>query len=135
MERRKFIANAALGLVTIRSADEMLVKKDKKKMNNLLIHHVFFWLKNPTSEADKAKLIEGLNTLTAIKQLKKYHIGKAASTESRDVIDSSYNVSWYTVFDSIADEGKYQIDPIHTKFVEEYKHLWNKVVVYDSVDA
>ncbi|MCA1758894.1 MAG: Dabb family protein [Bacteroidales bacterium] len=28
----------------------------------------------------------------------------------------------------------YQVHPLHVKFVEENSHLWDKVVVYDSVD-
>jgi hypothetical protein len=40
-----------------------------------------------------------------------------------------------TVFDSREDQDSYQVDPIHQAFVAENSHLWNKVVVYDSVDA
>ena len=36
---------------------------------------------------------------------------------------------------SMAAQDAYQIDPIHLAFVENYKHLWTKVVVYDSVDV
>ena len=59
---------------------------------------------------------------------------KPAGT-SRDVIDSSYAVSWLLFFDNAADQESYQKDPIHLKFVDECKHLWQKVIVYDSIDA
>ncbi|MFC0185933.1 Dabb family protein [Pseudarcicella hirudinis] len=37
------------------------------------------------------------------------------------------------VFNNIEDEEIYQTHPIHLKFIEDYSHLWEKVIVYDSV--
>lgn len=98
-----------------------------------LAHQVYFWLKNPDSKEDQAKLIEGIKTLSAIEQVRGIHIGVPASTEKRDVVDNSYAVSELLFFDNAADEHAYQIHPIHKAFVENYSHLWSKVVVYDSV--
>jgi hypothetical protein len=53
----------------------------------------------------------------------------------RDVIDTSYAFSWCIYFANAADQQSYQIDPIHLRFVDECSHLWNRVIVYDSVDA
>ncbi len=99
---------------------------------DLFVHHVFFWLKNPDSEADKAKLIEGLETLTQISNIKMAHIGTPADTH-RDVIERGYAISWLLLFDSPEEEEIYQNHPVHHKFVEDYAHLWTKVIVYDSV--
>jgi hypothetical protein len=57
------------------------------------------------------------------------------ATTNRDVIDTTYSVSWLLFFDNATDEDSYQTDPIHLKFVEECSMLWKKVVVYDSVDV
>jgi hypothetical protein len=100
----------------------------------IFIHHVFFWLKNPDSEADLAALRQGLQKLTKVKTIKDFHIGQPANT-NRTVIDRSYSLSWFLLFANEADEESYQTDPIHLNFVKECSHLWNKVVVYDSVDA
>jgi len=100
-----------------------------------VLHQVFFWLKNPESTEDRDALIAGLKTLEAIKQVRGIHIGVPASTEQRDVVDSSYQVSELLMFDSAEDQDAYQVDPIHQKFVDECSHLWAKVVVYDSVAA
>lgn len=97
----------------------------------MITHHVFFWLKNPSSSEDRKKLMEGLSTLQAIKTVKKLSIGVPASTEDRTVIDSSYQVSELMLFDNVEDQKSYQDDPIHKKFVENYSSLWEKVVVYD----
>jgi len=100
----------------------------------MFIHHVFFWLKDPASEADRQQLTEGLRRLGRVATIRSHHIGRPAGTH-RDVIDASYSLSWLTTFDSAADEAAYQQDPLHLAFVAECAHLWSRVVVYDSVDA
>jgi len=101
------------------------------KKKEVFVHHVYFWLKNPDSEADRNKLIEGLQTLLKISAIQMAHIGTPAST-NREVIDRSYSVSWLLFFDNLEEEEVYQKHPIHLKFVENYSHLWKKVVVYDT---
>lgn len=133
--RRKFIgdsvkAAAGLGLITLTSNSEISMTASK----NIFIHHVYFWLNNPDSSDDFKKLIEGLQKLSKVKSIKTFHIGKPAGT-SREVIDSSYSISWLLMFDSLAQQDSYQTDPIHLKFIDECKHLWKKVLVYDSIDA
>jgi hypothetical protein len=100
-----------------------------------IVHHVFFWLKNPASEADKDKLIAGLRTLRGVPQLRELRIGVPAPTEQRSVVDSSYQVSELMVFDSVEDQRRYQEHPIHKAFVAACEGLWDRVVVYDSVDV
>ena len=131
--RRQFIGNTgkavvATGLITLAE------NREPAMLENKFIHHVYFWLKNPGSKDDKAKLVEGLKKLSKVKTIKTFHIGQPADT-NREVIDSSYAISWFTMFDSSADQQSYQVDPIHLKFIEECSSLWNKVVVYDSVDV
>jgi hypothetical protein len=103
-------------------------------IENKFIHHVYFWLKNPDSAADRAKLVEGLKKLSKVETIKMFHIGQPADT-NRDVIEVSYAISWFVLFENGADQASYQTDPIHLKFVEECSNLWTKVIVYDSVDV
>lgn len=112
--------------VTVSPDTDALGKKE------VFVHHVFFWLKNPGNAADRDKLVEGLKTLTKIPAIRKYYIGYPAAT-NRGVIDNSYAVSWLTFFSNMEEEEVYQKHPVHLKFVEDYKHLWEKVIVYDSV--
>ena len=52
--RRKFVASAvALGTSAVATGMPTMESKDKKQ----LVHHVFFWLKNPDSKEDLAKLL------------------------------------------------------------------------------
>ena len=101
--------------------------------NNIFIHHVYFWLKNPLNEEDGKQLVMGLKRLSAVTTIQSFHIGKPAST-SRAVIDGSYFVSWLTIFKNKADQDSYQTDPVHLNFIKDCAHLWSKVVVYDTVD-
>lgn len=133
--RRSFIKKAAAGL-----AVAGILPFSKKtmagevKITGALVHHVYFWLKKPKNEAHKKQLVLALNELLKVKTIKMSHLGFPAGTESRDVVDHSYSVSYLVMFDNQADQDAYQVDPIHTKFVEENQHLWSKVIVYDSVD-
>lgn len=102
--------------------------------NDLFVHHVFFWLKNPGSKEDLNRLLKGLQELSRIPYIKMYHIGQPAGT-SRDVIDVSYQVSWLLLFNNKEEEERYQQDPEHLRFISECSPLWSKVLVYDSVDA
>ncbi len=129
--RRHFIAaTSMLGLALSASASALGAKQKKQ-----VIHHVFFWLKNSDSKDDLNKLLEGLQTLKKIETIRQIHIGVPASTEVRPVIDSSYHASELMFFDDVAGQKVYQDHPIHQKFVENYSHLWSKVIVYDSIDV
>lgn len=97
-----------------------------------LVHTVYFWLKNPDSEADRTTLIAGLKTLADIPSVRSLHIGMPASTEQRDVVDNSFQVSEMMMFDDVAGQNAYQEHPLHKQFVADCEHLWQRVVVYDS---
>ena len=129
MVRRKCIGSATLlGIASIFG----FAKYPKEK---LLVHHVFFWLKNPQSQADQQQLIAGLKTLTTIPTIRQIHLGVLASTEKRDVVDTSWDVSELIFFDDEAGQKTYQDHPIHQAFVKNNSHLWEKVLVYDSLDV
>lgn len=103
-------------------------------MNNYLVHHVFFWLKEPTNTEHRKQFEKAINKLIAVEVIQKYHIGIPASTLQRDVVDHSYTYSFLLFFNSKTDQDVYQAHPLHIEFVEASKHLWEKVIVYDSVD-
>jgi hypothetical protein len=101
-------------------------------LHNTFVHHVHFWLKN---KDDKAKLIEGLQTLIPITHIRDMHIGVPADT-NRDVIDRSYDVSLLLLFDDLEAEEAYQHDPVHVVFAQQYAApLCSKVVVSDSINT
>ena len=135
-ERRSFLKKLA-GVVALAAVNPFANKAEAKgiKLTGTLVHHVFFWLKEPNNPAVRKQFEKALDDLRKVPSIKFSHIGVPAGTESRDVVDHSYTYSMITFFDSQEGQDAYQIDPLHVKFVEENNHLWNKVVVYDTVDV
>jgi hypothetical protein len=113
------------------ASEQPLPSDDFATQPGQIIHHVFFWLNNPDSESDKQQLMEGLNTLGSIDEVKVLLVGTPASTIEREVVDNSFDVSELMIFESVEAQDAYQVHPIHTEFVEKYSHLWERVVVYD----
>lgn len=137
VSRRKFLTNTSFfsfigfaGFLPFLQPNKKKIKKEKE----MFVHHVYFWLKNTNSEADRKKLLEGLNSLKPIETIKQIHIGKPADTD-RDVIENTYDFSLLLIFDNLEDQEVYQEHPIHLAFVDKYASLWSKVIVYDSINA
>jgi hypothetical protein len=128
--RRTFIAAAATAAAAANAGAAAAVNTYPK-----LVHHVFFWLKNPQSKEDLAKLLAGLRTLAKIESVRGAHFGVPASTEKRDVVDNSFSASEILFFDDTAGQKTYQDHPIHKQFVADCSHLWERVVVYDAFAA
>ena len=133
--RRKFIGAAtalAAGTITAKAASAMPQQPQQRPP---LVHHVFFWLKNPGSTADRDKLVEGVKTLAKIETVKELHVGILANTEKRDVVDTSWAVSELMFFNDVQGQATYQQHPVHLEFIKNYGHLWEKVIVYDAMQA
>lgn len=130
--RRKFIAGAALLGASSAIPTASAAPASKETIPKIL-HHVFFWLKNPDSADDRTQLILAIKKLGDIGTVRAIHVGVPASTEKRDVVESSYHVSELLCFDDVEGQNAYQVDPLHKKFVDENSHLWSKVVVYDVI--
>ena len=130
LTRRQFIAATA---ATAAVASTSAIGTNMHSSTNQLVHNVYFWLKNPDSKKDRDMLIAGLKTLRDIPEVKTLHIGLPANTEKRDVVDNSFSVSELMFFDDVEGQNAYQVHPIHHAFVEKYSHLWDKVVVHDSI--
>lgn len=102
-------------------------------MNHNFVHVVYFWFKNPDNETDLALFKTSLRKFMDASQFAQTKfIGKPAGTP-REVVDNSYTYSLICSFETKENQDQYQTEPPHLVFVEECKHLWRKVVVYDSM--
>ncbi|WP_256012063.1 Dabb family protein [Desertivirga xinjiangensis] len=97
----------------------------------MLTHHVLFWLKADTSEEQKEAFRGGLESLQGVETIKSIYIGTPAPI-SRAVVDTTYTFSLLTLFDDLAGHDVYQEHPIHKAFLDEFRGLFEKVVIYDS---
>lgn len=134
--RRSFLKKVAAG-TALASIPLGALKASVKprKYEDILIHHVFFWLKNPKNQQDRTQFEKAIEKLTSIEVIRKSHLGVPAPTEEREVVDHSYTYSLMLIFNSKEDQDIYQIHQKHQDFVDNNQQLWEKVVVYDSVDA
>ena len=132
MTRRTIIGGVA-GVAGAAAAETALAQAPALP-GRVFVHHVYFWLKAPGDPEAREALIAGLRRLTAAPDILWSHIGLPAESE-RGVVDDSYSVSWLVFFADKAAEDRYQIDPIHLKFVEDCSPLWERVVVYDTEQA
>lgn len=133
IDRRRFVTALVFAGTSVANASTS--KPYKFEMPMPIIHHVFFWLNEPENKAHAELLKKGLQTLAAIPQVQQLLIGVPASTEKREVVDNSWQVSELMYFQSLEDQAAYQEYPIHKAFVEKYSHLWAKVVVYDMATS
>jgi len=112
-----------------------LIAQDKMNMKNFnpaFAHTVYFWFKEDTTEKDKAYFETSLKKfLTNSKYAKTNFIGTPPKA-SRDVVDGSFTYSLIVSFESAMAQQNYQEEAAHLVFIEECKHLWDKVIVYDS---
>ena len=132
MTRRTIIGGAA-GLAGAAATDTAMAQAPALP-GRVFVHHVYFWLKAPGDPQAREALVAGLRKLAAAPDILWSHIGLPAESE-RGVVDDSYSVSWLVFLADRAAEERYQVDPIHLKFVEDCSPLWERVVVYDTEQA
>ncbi|MGK7389641.1 MAG: Dabb family protein [Candidatus Cyclobacteriaceae bacterium M2_1C_046] len=134
-QRRSFLKKAFSGILTLSffpAAASTMAKPNK--MENFM-HVVFFWLKQPDKKSARKEFEKHLETLTKnIDVIKSAHVGTPAPTE-RSVIDNTYTYSLILGFKNKEDQDAYQGHPVHLDFVQNASPLWEKVVVYDSLEV
>ncbi|MCY7352244.1 MAG: Dabb family protein [Cytophagaceae bacterium] len=98
----------------------------------MFVHVVLFYLKKGLSPEEVVQFETGVSSLGTIDGLINFNIGKPADTD-RPIIDKSYDYCELTVFADQATHDVYQEAEIHLKFIRECSHLWERVVIFDSV--
>jgi hypothetical protein len=97
----------------------------------MLTHHVLFWLKADTSEEQKKAFRKSLESLQKVETIESMYIGTPAPI-SRAVVDTTYTFSLLIMFKDLAGHDVYQVHDLHKAFLDEFRGLFEKVVIYDS---
>ena len=96
------------------------------------VHCVYFWLNEPDNDDARETFLQHLtHFIDASAYVKSSHIGGMAPSD-RDVVEQSYTYCLIATFVSKEDQDRYQTESVHIDFIENAKHLWKKVVVFDS---
>jgi len=107
---------------------------DQYTMSDEFIHVVYFWLHNPESQSDRAEFESAIKSFIDNSEFAKgSFLGKPANTP-REVVNNSWHYNLIVTFDDKEQQDMYQDEPAHVKFVEDAKHLWDTVVVYDALN-
>lgn len=96
----------------------------------MIIHSVYFWLKADLPDQQRQEFEQELSKLTHIRSVSDCRFGVPSSTD-RPVIERSYDYGLIITFDSLAKHDVYQDDPVHRQFIENCRHLWRDVKIYD----
>ena len=97
----------------------------------MLVHSVYFWLKESLDDSQIKEFSIGLEKLKSISSAEAVYVGTPSTTE-RPVIDTSYSFALTVIFNDMAEHDAYQVDPLHTHFLETFKPMFAKVVIYDA---
>lgn len=137
------ITIASLIIITILSCnpngqdatiDEKAIINNHEEMEKpVLIHTVFFWTKEGTTDEQKKAFEQGLVKLGTCPQIQAFFWGPPAPTEARGVVDNTYDYAINVHFESLEKQAEYQVEPIHKAFIADHEDLWGKVIVYDNV--
>src|SRR5947209_3590609 len=98
----------------------------------MLIHTVFFWLKENSPAGERDWLIQSCNQLVGnVPTVRHLWAGAPASTPAREVIDATYSVGLTVALDDQAAHDVYQAHPLHKEFIVKHKEHWERVRIYD----
>jgi hypothetical protein len=124
------VAALLLSLNAYRASADKEEKKDKDK--KMLVHNVFFTLKEHTPEA-REKLVEACKKhLTKHEGEVFFSAGPRCEDLKREVNDLDFDVALTIVFESQSAHDKYQDHKRHLEFIKENKDSWKKVRVFDN---
>ena len=97
----------------------------------MLSHIVIFWTNPQVPNAAEALIAGAEKYLRPIPLVKSFHVGRMVPSH-REVVDQSYQIALNLQFEGKAQEGDYQVHPLHLDFVEKaFKPNCLKAVIYD----
>lgn len=97
----------------------------------LLVHNVYFTLKEPTDE-NRKKLVAACHKYLSGHPGTVFYAAGTLADLDRPVNDRDFDVGLHVIFEDRAAHDAYQTAPKHLKFIEENKADWAKVRVFDS---
>ena len=101
---------------------------------NHIVHIVLIWLNEPGNEVHINKVIETTHALQAIPQVLDIRVGDSIMSD-RPIVDDSFDVGLYIIFDSKSSLKQYLEHPLHQEAVKStLKPLSKKILVYDFED-
>jgi hypothetical protein len=98
----------------------------------VLIHSVYYWLRDGLPADERDRFRAGLDTLAGISSVARGYVCACGPTR-RPVIDSTYSWALILFFEDEAAHDRYQDDPVHEAFRRQFGDHFIRAVVYDCV--
>ncbi len=96
-----------------------------------IVHVVLIWLQEPGNGQHIDKVIKMTRNLKVIPEVQEIRVGKVILSE-RQIVDDSFDVGLYMVFNSSKELERYLVHPMHVEAVRSaLRPLASKIVVYD----
>lgn len=125
-------AVAAVALLAASAAKPRAEDKEKEKDEQMLVHHVYFTLKESTPE-NRKKLVDSCKKhLTRHDGEVFFSAGPLAEEFKGKYNDRDFDVCLTIVFKNKAAHDKYQPHKRHQAFIKENEESFKKVRVFDS---
>ncbi len=98
----------------------------------LLMHDVYFRLKDPSTSAAEGLMDSALRHLAPHAGVVFFATGRRERSHQREVNDLDFDVSLSVCFESKEAHDAYQATQEHLAFIEENQGNWQAVRVFDS---
>ena len=101
----------------------------------MLIHNVYFALKDSSDKARKLLIDECYTYLSGIDGISTFYSGVLTEKNRRPVNDRNFDVGLHVVFESQEAHDNYQASDPHEEFVERNQDNWDNARVFDTTAA
>ncbi len=99
----------------------------------MLVHSVFFWLRDDIDEVKRQAFRNGLKSLRAIPVVRDMYLGVPADSPSRPVLVTDYDFGLTVIMEDMSGHDIYQEHPLHLEFLREFSGYWSRVQIYDAI--
>ena len=123
---------AVIAAALVLTATVSLRAEEKAAAGPMIVHDVYFTLKDNSADAKKKLVAACKKYLTDHAGTVYFSAGMLAEDVKSPVNDSEFDVALHIVFKNKAALDQYIVADRHKMFVEENKEGWKKVRVFDS---
>ncbi len=99
----------------------------------MLVHSVYFWLRDDIDDTRRQAFREGLESLRGVPSVKEMYVGVPADSPSRPVLVTDYDFALTVIMEDMGAHDIYQEHPLHLAFLGAFSGCWNRVQIYDAV--
>jgi len=129
--RRLFLKQLSFAMASCSMAKTFQIPVDAP-----FVHHVLFWLKDPGNKEHYNGVYKSLIEFKKVKGVRYLHVGASSISDMEfeaKATDASFTFSYLAFIDSKKDKEAYLKDPMHVKFVNDFREAISNVVIYDSL--